>query len=91
MNLPENYGALIVPSCGFAQVVHRSKFQKLWAPLIEPVKINLSLRFQVFPEHKYLIVETLRQVFNQTSSVLLLCYFKQRFAKSRSLFAEKIA
>jgi hypothetical protein len=34
-NLPENYGALIVPSCGFAQV---------------------------FPEHKYLIVECLRQV-----------------------------
>eukprot|EP00292_Cryptomonas_paramecium_P001673 CAMPEP_0113686260 /NCGR_PEP_ID=MMETSP0038_2-20120614/15178_1 /TAXON_ID=2898 /ORGANISM="Cryptomonas paramecium" /LENGTH=1123 /DNA_ID=CAMNT_0000606537 /DNA_START=21 /DNA_END=3392 /DNA_ORIENTATION=- /assembly_acc=CAM_ASM_000170 len=34
-SLPENYGALIVPSCGFAQV---------------------------FPEHKYLIVECLRQV-----------------------------
>jgi len=33
--LAENYGALIVPSCGFAQV---------------------------FPEHKYLIVECLRQV-----------------------------
>jgi len=35
LNLPETYGALIVPSCGFAQV---------------------------FPEHKYLIVECLRQV-----------------------------
>ena len=59
MNLAENYGGLIVPAPGFAQVEFdiRNKLQ------VQPfLSTGVSIILQVLPEQKYLVVETLRQV-----------------------------
>ena len=58
-NLAENYGARIVPACGFAQVEIDIE---VYSPIYAILFTGISFMVQIFPEHQYLIVETLRQV-----------------------------
>ena len=69
MNLAENYGGLIVPAPGFAQV-------ECNVGIVSPQASSFtdaSFILQVLPEQKYLIVETLRQVQHSICYLLRVC------------------
>ena len=72
MNLPQNHGARIVAASGFAQVEIDIS---VYSPKKACLFTGVSLIAQLNPEHKYMIVETLRQVHpkNFTCHLLHFC------------------
>ena len=69
-NLQENYGGLIVPAPGFAQVELDIRIKLQAQPYLFT---DVSIIMQVLPEQKYLIVETLRQVKRSICYLLCVC------------------